>query len=98
MSSRKIKRGKDIEDTLLEYEKRKKRKKIILIILIFVLVLILIFFAYKFYKRNDISKKINKNISIEYGEELTLEYILKDKFKKVKVNPKLNSLKKVGTY
>ena len=93
---KKIKQGKI--DIFLEYEKRKKRKKIILIILIIILVLILIFFACKLYKRNEISKKINKDITIEYGEELTLEYILKDEFKKVNVDPKLSSLKKVGTY
>ena len=92
---------KDIMQVALENEKKKKTrliKKIILIILIMILVSILVFIGYKFYKRNEISKKINDNVTLEYGEDLTLDYILKDDFKKVKVEPKLSSLKKVGKH
>lgn len=92
---------KDIVQVALESEKKKKKrliKKIILIVLIAFLVIIVAFIGYKFYKRSEIAKKINDDITIEYGEELTLEYILKDDFKKVKVKPKLSSLKKVGKH
>ena len=88
-------------EVALEHEKKKKRravKKIILVILIVIIISILGFFGYKFYKRSEISKKINDNITIEYGEELTLDYILKDDFKNVKFEPKLSSLKKVGEH
>lgn len=97
----KIKEKKPIMEVALEHEKKKKRravKKIILVILIVIIISILGFFGYKFYKRSEISKKINDNITIEYGEALTLDYILKDDFKKIKVSPKLSSLKKVGEH
>ncbi len=92
---------KDIEKVALEYEKKKRNrlvKKIILIILIIILICIVVFFGYKFYKRNEIAKKINDNIVIEYGEKLTFEYILKDNFKKVKVEPSLSKVKSVGVH
>ena len=94
-------KNKNIEKVLLEYEDKKKQrliKKIILIVLIIVLILILAFLGYKFYKRSEILKKINDNIVIEYGEELTLEYILKDDFKNVKVEPKLSKVNSVGMH
>ena len=69
-----------------------------MVILIVIIISILGFFGYKFYKRSEISKKINDNITIEYGEALTLDYILKDDFKKIKVSPELSSLKKVGEH
>ena len=97
----KVLRKKDISLATLECEKKKKKrfiKKIILIVLIIILVLILAFLGYKFYKRSEIAKKINDNITAEYGEELTSDYILKDNFKKVKFEPKLSSLKKVGKH
>ncbi len=97
----KIKEKKPIMEVALEHEKKKKRravKKIILVILIVIIISILGFFGYKFYKRSEISKKINDDITIEYGEELTLDYILKDDFKNVKFEPKLSSLKKVGEH
>lgn len=97
----KIKEKKPIMEVALEHEKKKKRravKKIILVILIVIIISILGFFGYKFYKRSEISKKINNNITIEYGEALTLDYILKDDFKKIKVSPELSSLKKVGKH
>lgn len=97
----KIKEKKPIMEVALEHEKKKKRravKKIILVILIVIIISILGFFGYKFYKRSEISKKINDNITIEYGEALTLDYILKDDFKNVKFEPKLSSLKKVGEH
>ena len=92
---------KDIEKVALEYEKKKRNrlvKKIILIILIIILICIVVFFGYKFYKRNEIAKKINDNIVIEYGEKLIFEYILKDNFKKVKVEPSLSKVKSVGVH
>lgn len=92
---------KDIEKVALEYEKRKKNrlvKKIILTFLIIVLISILIFLGYKFYKRSEISKRINDDITIEYGEKLTWDYILKDDFKKVKVEPKLSNVKSIGVH
>lgn len=102
MSGSKLKGNKgkkDIALVTLEYEKKKKLiKKIILVLLIIVIAFILFFLGYKFYKRNSILKKINMDVSIEFGEELTLEYFLKDDFKKVKVSPKLDSIKKVGNY
>ena len=88
---------KSIIEVAMEHEKSKKRKtikRVILVILIVIIILILSLLGYKFYKRSEIFKKINDNITIEYGEELTLEYILKDNFKKVKVEPKLKSVKK----
>ena len=63
----KIKEKKPIMEVALEHEKEKKRraiKKIILVILIVIIISILGFFGYKFYKRNEISKKINDNITI----------------------------------
>ena len=95
----KVSRKKDIALVALEIEKKKKKrfiKKTILIVLVIILVLILAFLGYKFYKRSKIAKKINDNITAEYGEELTSDYILKDNFKKVKLEPKLSSLKKAG--
>ena len=92
---------KSIIEVAMEHEKSKKRKtikRVILVILIVIIILILSLLGYKFYKRSEIFKKINDNITIEYGEELTLEYILKDNFKKVKVEPKLKSVKKVGKH
>ena len=90
---------KDIALVALKYNKKKKLiKKVVLTLLIIFIIGILSFFGYKFYKRNSIVKKINTDISIEFGEKLTLKYFLKDDFKKVKVSPKLDSIKKVGNY
>ena len=84
-----------------EYDdKRRKRfiKKIVIAALIIIIILICVFLGYKFYKRNNILNKINSDIKLEYGEELTLDYILKDEFKKVKVSPKLSKIKSVGKH
>ena len=91
----------DIEKIALKYENKKRIrlvKKIILIILVIILICIFIFLGYKVYKRNEIAKKINDNIVIEYGENLTFEYILKDNFKKVKVEPSLSKVKSIGEH
>lgn len=90
--------SKKIDEVIKEYgDQRKKRfiKKIVITALIIIIILICVFLGYKFYKRNNILNKINSDIKLEYGEELTLDYILKDEFKKVKVSPKLNKIKSV---
>lgn len=91
---------KNINKNNLSLEQKKKIdiKKIILIIFLLVIVITLIYFGYKYYKRMEISKKINDQIFIEYGEKLTLDYILKDNFKSVQTKPKLSSIKSPGKY
>lgn len=76
----------------------KKKKRVVLIISLVIVIFILGYFGYRAYVRYEISKKINDDIKIEYGEEVTNQYILKDKFKKVKFSPKLSSLKSVGEH
>lgn len=79
-------------------KKKSKLSKVVIIILAFLIIIGLVYFGYRIYKRSEISKRINNNISIEYGEVLTLDYILKGSFEKVKVEPKLSSLKDVGEH
>ena len=90
-------KDKNIEDDRY-LNKKHKGLKIFLIILLVILILVLSYFGYRAYVRSEIFKKINNDINIEYGEEITAEYILKDDFDSVKFNPKLSSLKKVGKY
>ena len=90
-----------ISEDNLKKKKNKKNSnlvKIIVIILLLLLIIMLLYFGYKMYKRNEILKKINDNVVLEYGEELVSDYILKDNFKNVKISPKLSSVKNVGRH
>ena len=88
---------KDV-DELINRSKKKRILKVLLIILLIIIIFVLGYFGYRAYVRNEIFKKINDNINVEYGEEVTDKYILKDEFEKVKFSPKLSSLKKVGKH
>ncbi len=92
---------KDLKKNIYEDSLDKKKRKIFKVLIIIVLILILFVFGYlgyRMYVRSEILKKINDNINIEYGEEVTEKYILKDDFEKVSFSPKLSSLKKVGKH
>ncbi len=88
---------KDAEE-LINRSKKKRILKVLLIIILIIIIFVLGYFGYRAYVKNEISKKINDVINIEYGEEVTSEYILKDDFEKVKFSPKLSSLKEVGEH
>ena len=75
-----------------------KKRKVLFIILLLIVLIVLGYFCYKTYVRGEISKKVNDNINIEYGEKITEKYILKDDFEKVSFSPKLSSLKEVGEH
>ena len=95
------KKEEKLNKNIYENSLDKKRKQIFKIVIISVLILILFglgYLGYRTYVRNEILKKINDNINIEYGEEVTQTYILKDDFDKVSFSPKLSSLKKVGKH
>ena len=85
--------SEDVEKVIIK-KKKEKILKVLFVFLLIIIVSVLGYFGYRAYMRNEISKKINESINIEYGEEVTDKYILKDKFKKVKFSPKLSSLKK----
>ena len=89
--------SEDVEKVIIK-KKKEKILKVLFVFLLIIIVSVLGYFGYRTYMRNEISKKINESINIEYGEEVTDKYILKDKFKKVKFSPKLSSLKKVGKH
>lgn len=85
-------------DKIISRGKRRRVLKVLLIILLLIILAILGYFGYKSYVRSEILKKINEKINIEYGEEVTEKYILKDEFKKVSFSTKLSSLKSVGKH
>ena len=81
--------------------KTKKHKivNIVLIIVFIAFVLTSILVGYQLYIRQDISKHIKNNITIEYGQIITLDDILKENdYKDIKVKPKLKGITKVGTH
>ena len=81
--------------------KTKKHKivNIVLIIVFIAFVLTSILVGYQLYIRQNISKHIKNNITIEYGQIITLDDILKENdYKDIKVKPKLKGITKVGTH
>lgn len=82
------------------FQSRNKFVNIILVIIIICFILLSILVAYQLYIRFDISKNINKNVTIEYGKNITLDDILKkgNDFKSVKVSPELKDIKKIGKH
>ena len=72
--------------------------KILICVFIFIILLLASYFIYRAYMQSEISKRINSNIQVEYGDKVLKTDILKDDFESVKFTPKLNSLKEVGKH
>lgn len=76
-----------------------KKNNVILIILIIIFIVVSCLLGYTVYLRNSISKNINKNITIEYGQTITINDIVKKGYnKKVKVSSDLNKITDVGEH
>lgn len=74
----------------------------LLIYLMIILTIVLGFIiGYRLTSRNSTLKNINKNIALEYGEELKLTDIVKNNYnrnKVIKVTPLLENIKEVGEH